>query len=107
MSNTTRAVWVLLGVMLVAGFARVTEQTAIWRRAYALGRHTSALESLRTETEWLATQVTGLRSPGRLVGTLAESSGKLVARWSLPPEGPRIAIPRPSARPPRDRGNTE
>ena len=59
----------LVGVMVVVGSAKVAQQTAIWQRAYALGRQAAALHDVENETRWLSRDVLALESPARLAKT--------------------------------------
>ncbi len=72
----------LIGVMVALGSAKVAQQTAIWQRAYALGRQAAALHDVENETRWLSRDVLALESPARLAKTMQEQRMNLVG-WSV------------------------
>lgn len=80
----------LIGVLTVLGLAKVSQQTAIWLNAYALGKQANALHQLENSTQWLHTEVAALQSPTHLVKEVAAQHLQLVA-WSELPALPNAA----------------
>ena len=76
--------FILIGIMVALGTIKVAQHTAIWQKAYALGRQADAFHVLETETQWLNTQVAALRSPAHLITAMREERMNLVAWTELP-----------------------
>lgn len=83
----------LIGIMVAVGGMRVSQQTALRLKGYALGRQQSQVRALENESLWLKAQVVGLQSPARLAGALTDRPRKLVARTTLTatPQRTRLA----------------
>ena len=83
----------LIGIMVAVGGIRVSQQTALRLKGYALGRQQHQIRRLEHESLWLKAQVVGLQSPVRLAGVLAGRHRELVARTTLAstPQGTRLA----------------
>lgn len=73
----------LIGIMVAVGGMRVSQQTALRLKGYALGRQQHQVRALENESLWLKAQVVGLQSPVRLAGALKDRHRKLVARTTL------------------------
>lgn len=73
----------LIAVMGAIGMLKVSQQTAIWQKAYALGSQAKALHILENDTQRLATQVVALQSPAHLGAALQRRKERLVAWTSL------------------------
>ena len=73
---------ILIAVMVVAGWIRVTQQTALRLQGYALGHQHLELHRVDTDTRWLKAQVVGLQSPARLAKTMKDQHRTLVAQQS-------------------------
>jgi len=72
-----------LGGLVLVGFARVSQQTAIRLEGYALGRQMARLHALENDTMRLRADVMGLDSPARLVRLMEDSRPVLVAYATL------------------------
>ena len=73
--------WLLvIGIFLAVGMAKVSEQTALLKRSYALAVHSSALSTLENQTRWLNREVAALESPLRLAKTMDSHRMNLVGR---------------------------
>lgn len=83
----------VLGAVVLVGFARVSQQTAIRLQGYALGRQAARLHALENDTMRLRADVLGLESPARLARLMQDSRQPLVAQVTLPavPRGARLA----------------
>ncbi len=79
----------LIGVVVLVGFAKVAQQTAIWLKAYELGRDMRTLQVLENDTRWLHAKVIALQSPAHLVTAMHDTRVGLVA-WSELPATPRM-----------------
>lgn len=78
--------FILIGIVMGLGFAKVSQQSAIWLAALELGRQYEKLHALENDTQRLATQVTSLESPAHLLSVMNEQGrGRLVAWSALPP----------------------
>jgi len=71
----------LIGILTALGFLKVSQQTTMWLRAYALGERVRGVHELENETQWLKAHVTALRSPAQLVKAMGDQGFTLVA-WS-------------------------
>jgi hypothetical protein len=71
----------LIGALWCVGIAVVAARSAVWMKAYELGRRQDALSRTDVRTTWLKAEVLGLRSPATLVSRLSNDTHKLVA-WS-------------------------
>lgn len=82
-----------MGGLVLVGFARVSQQTAIRLQGYALGRQMSRRHALENDTMRLRAEVLGLDSPARLAKAMKDSRSTLVAQVTLPavPRGARQA----------------
>ena len=78
--SSTRRIACLIAVMVAVGWIRVTQQTGLRLRAYALGHQQLQLDRVETDTRWLKAQVVGLESPARLTQTMSERHNTLVAQ---------------------------
>lgn len=82
---TTQRLAFLIALMVVAGWIRVTQQTALRLQAYALGRQRLQLHRVDADTRWLKAQVVGLQSPARLAETMKDQHRSFVAQKSSAP----------------------
>lgn len=73
---------ILIAVMVVAGWIRVTQQTSLRLQGYALGRQQLQLHRVDTDTRWLKAQVVGLQSPARLAKTMKDQHKTFVPQKS-------------------------
>lgn len=87
-----RRIALLIGIMVLVGAVRVSQQTALRLRAYALGRQQRQLATLENESLWLNAQVIGLQSPARLAATMQAEHRQLVARSTLPATPSRTQV---------------
>ena len=74
----------LIGCVTVLGVARVAQQTALWLKAYDVGRRTTRVHRLENQTQWLGAQVGKAESPLELAHAARERKLELVA-WSAMP----------------------
>lgn len=79
---TTQRLAFLIALMVVVGWIRVTQHTALRLQAYALGQQHLRLQRVETDTRWLKAQVVDLQSPARLAKTMKDQHRSLVAQQS-------------------------
>ena len=85
--------WIsLIGVVVALGCLKVTQQNAMYLKAYVVGDRLAKVHQQETEVTWLTAEVTGLESPGRLARTAQERQLKLVAWSTLTPERAVVAV---------------
>jgi len=82
---TTQRLAGLIALMVVVGWIRVTQQTALRLQAYALGQQRLQLHRVDTDTRWLKAQVVSLQSPARLAKTMQDRHRSFVAQKSSAP----------------------
>ena len=82
----------LIGIMVAVGGMRVSQQTALRLKGYALGRQQHQVRALEHEILWLKAQVVGLQSPVRLANVLTDRHRKLVARTTLASTPPKTQL---------------
>ena len=80
--------FLLIGLLVAAGSATVTQRTALFLGGYAVGERQARAHARETDVSWLTARVDRLTSPTHLASVASERQLHLVA-WSTLPSGAR------------------
>ena len=80
--------FLLIGLLVAAGSAAVTQRTALFLGGYAVGERLERAHACETDVSWVTARVDRLTSPTHLASVANERQLHLVA-WSTLPNGTR------------------